>query len=177
MLDREVSKAAEYHCSKHVVKMILEYSQLLCTAHRILDGIKENGKIKTGRSSTQWVLQDDRETLLYKATHINHPSAVWVRESSKNYNWLKDLLFAVSSEYCYRYGRLHKCDTSGLLAALEQPPKNIPIGDMTPLRLAMPDEYKLPDPVDSYRNYYRNAKSHLHNWSGRLKSRETPYWI
>ena len=26
------------HCDKHVVKMILEYAQLLSTAHRVLDG-------------------------------------------------------------------------------------------------------------------------------------------
>ena len=29
---------AEYHCDKHVVKMILETAQMLSTAHRIIDG-------------------------------------------------------------------------------------------------------------------------------------------
>ena len=31
--------AAQMHCDKHVVKMILEYAQLLSTAHHELDGV------------------------------------------------------------------------------------------------------------------------------------------
>ena len=34
--DPEVS--AKMHCDKHVVKMIIEYAQMLSTAHRMLDG-------------------------------------------------------------------------------------------------------------------------------------------
>ena len=37
-LDEDVQKCAEYHVDRHVVKMILEYAQLLSTAHRVLDG-------------------------------------------------------------------------------------------------------------------------------------------
>jgi hypothetical protein len=37
-LDKDPIKAAEYSCDKHVVKMILESAQMLCTAHRVLDG-------------------------------------------------------------------------------------------------------------------------------------------
>jgi len=37
-LDRNPITAAQMHCDKHVVKMILEYAQLLSTAHRLLDG-------------------------------------------------------------------------------------------------------------------------------------------
>ena len=36
-LDRNPKVAAEMHCDKHVVKMILESAQMLCTAHRVLD--------------------------------------------------------------------------------------------------------------------------------------------
>jgi len=34
-LDRNPYKAAEKHYNKHVVKMVLEAAQLLCTAHHI----------------------------------------------------------------------------------------------------------------------------------------------
>ena len=34
--DPEIS--AKMHCDKHVVKMIIEYAQMLSTAHRMLDG-------------------------------------------------------------------------------------------------------------------------------------------
>ena len=37
-LHRDVDTCAEMHNDKHVVKMILEYAQLLSTAHRVLDG-------------------------------------------------------------------------------------------------------------------------------------------
>jgi hypothetical protein len=37
-LDKDPKKAAQYSCDKHVVKMILESAQMLCTAHRVQDG-------------------------------------------------------------------------------------------------------------------------------------------
>ena len=37
-LDPNPQIAAELHCDKHVVKMVIEYGQLLSTAHRMLDG-------------------------------------------------------------------------------------------------------------------------------------------
>jgi hypothetical protein len=37
-LDRNPKKAAHMHCDKHVVKMVLEYAQILSTAHRVIDG-------------------------------------------------------------------------------------------------------------------------------------------
>ena len=37
-LDRDPKIAAEMHCDKHVVKMILESAQMMSTAHRVLDG-------------------------------------------------------------------------------------------------------------------------------------------
>jgi hypothetical protein len=49
----------------------------------------------------------------------------------------------------------------------------IPVGEFTELPLAMPDEFKVTDKVESYRNYYRNAKQHLHTWT----NRGTPIWL
>ena len=37
-LHNDPVKSAEMHCDKHVVKMIIEYAQMLSTAHRMLDG-------------------------------------------------------------------------------------------------------------------------------------------
>ena len=37
-LDKRPDDAAKMHCDKHCVKMILEYAQMLSTAHRVLDG-------------------------------------------------------------------------------------------------------------------------------------------
>ena len=91
-LHHDVNKCAELHNDKHVVKMILEYAQLLSTAHRVLDGTLSIGLSETGRKQTRYVLPDNRESKLYVATHINHPSAIWCRQSYANYVWLSKLL-------------------------------------------------------------------------------------
>ena len=36
-VDRDPVKAAQMMCDKHIVKMILESAQMLCTAKRVLD--------------------------------------------------------------------------------------------------------------------------------------------
>ena len=164
------------HNDKHCVKMILEYAQLLSTAHRVLDGNKLVGITKTGRKQTRYVLPDHRESVLYSATHINHPSAVWVRQSYANYVWLTKLLFFLCKEYTYRYGKVHKVESSDLLLSLYVPPdklhetKSLPFTEPTP---AMPDTYKVAgDSITSYRNYYNGGKQHLANW----KKRPVPEW-
>jgi len=170
-LDHDVTKCAEMHVDKHVVKMILEYAQLLSTAHRVLDGTLLVGISDKGRKSTSWILPDNRNDILYKATHLNHPSAVWVRQSDKNYSWLFDMFEALLEEYTYRYGKIHACQR--LVWALEVRPNNIPRGNFTEPTPAMPDDVKVSgDSIKSYRNYYINNKSHLANW----KKRTTPEW-
>jgi hypothetical protein len=83
------------------------------------------------------------------------------------------LLVALCKEYTYRYGKIHKCESSGLVNHLQVTPTNIPIGEFTQPTPAMPDEVKiLGDSVASYRNYYINNKTHLANW----KKREVPNW-
>ena len=37
-LHEDPQTSAKMHCDKHVVKMIIEYAQMLSTAHRMLDG-------------------------------------------------------------------------------------------------------------------------------------------
>jgi len=54
-LDHDVRKCAEMHNDKHTVKMILEYAQLLSTAHRVLDGTISVGKSASGRKKTSYV--------------------------------------------------------------------------------------------------------------------------
>ena len=163
-VDEDPVVAAQALVDKHVVKMILESAQLMSTAHRILDGEKI-GK--------QYVLHDARESYLYKTTHINHPSAKWIREAVENYNWLVDHFFALMVEYNFRYEKQHKCygELSYLLAS---PPKNLKEFDWTTPPSCMPDEYIISqNPLTNYRNYYKLGKSHLHSW----KKRNPPEWI
>jgi hypothetical protein len=162
---------AEQHNDKHVVKMIIEYAQLLSTAHRVLDGYEFYDTTANGRKIKRWKLEDERDDVLYKATHINHPSAVWVRQSDKNYDWLYGLYQTLMTEYTYRYGKVHAC--SKLEMWLARIPNNIPQRAFTEPTPAMPDKYKVTgDSITSYKNYYIGDKQHIASW----KKRTVPNW-
>ena len=153
--------------------MILESAQLLSTAHRLLDGRETEGKSKTGRKAKRWILDDAREPVVYQATHLNHPSAVWVRQSVENYCWLVEHMFGLMDEYTFRYGKKHKC-SGDLSYMLQSPPKNLKDWNRTPMACAMDKKYIISsDPLTNYRNYYINGKQHLHKWT----NREIPTWM
>ena len=173
-LDNNPKVCAEMHVDKHCVKMILEYAQLLSTAHRFLDGVpKLECSETTGRKRTSYILSDDRNDLLYRATHINHPSAVWVRQSDANYVWLFRMFGALMDEYTYRYGKTHACErlADALSHKPNNIPKNVPFTEPTP---AMPDTYKVAgDSIQSYKNYYLGDKQRMFSW----KNREAPSFV
>jgi hypothetical protein len=176
-LDPDPRKCAEMHNDKHTVKMILEYAQLLSTAHRVLDGTLNSVISNSGRRKTVYTLNDARDGILYSATHINHPSAIWVRQSKANYDWLYDLWCRLIEEYAYRYGKDHAC--AKLDNQLQFSPDNIPkrpkFTEPTP---AMPDDVKVSgDSIKSYRNYYIQNKQHLASWKGKVNSRNKPEWF
>jgi hypothetical protein len=178
-LDKNPQKCAQMHVDKHCVKMILEYAQLLSTAHRVLDGVLTTGLSQSGRKRQLYILQDDLDKILYSATHINHPSAVWCRQSAANYMWLAELLEECCKEYTYRYGKIHKVESSGLMQILKNVfPINIANKPFTEPTPAMPDDVKVAgDSIRSYRNYYINNKTHLASWKGKVNSRNQPEWF
>ena len=53
-LDNHTHRCAKQHCDKHVVKMIIEYAQLMSTAHRVLDGDPYEGRTANGRRIARW---------------------------------------------------------------------------------------------------------------------------
>jgi hypothetical protein len=172
-IDADPLQAAKWMVDRHVVKMILESAQLLSTAHRVLDGVETVGTSPKGRSKKIWELFDAREEVLYQATHINHPSAIWCRSSIQNYDWLVEHMFALMSEYTHRYGKTHKCQ-GDLSYMLQSPPKNLEEYDWTPIPSCMDDKYIISsDPLINYRNYYIHGKSDLHKWT----KRDKPEWI
>lgn len=141
-LSHDPVKAAQVQYNKHVVKMILETAQLLCTAHHEL-GSTIN--------------------IPYKATHKNHPSAIWVRSSAEAYMWAYEHMLALGAEYTKRYGKEHltiaKC--RDLLYTLPLGIPNIPF-EQPPQ--CMPDQYKVDgDSVAAYWNYYENEKHTIKN--------------
>jgi len=172
-LDHDPKLCAEMHVDKHCVKMILETAQLLCTAHRILDGTQYISSTKNGRTIQRWKLNDHREDILYSATHANHPSAIWVRQSKENYDWLYELFLALIDEYSYRYEKIHQC--SALIEILKDSPKNISVDKkFTEPTPAMPEEYKVDgNSTQSYKNYYLGDKQRMFSW----KNRNIPIFV
>ena len=124
-------KSAQQLDNMRVVKMLLETCQLLSTALHI-HGIPGP----------------------YKSTHKNHPSTLWTAESSANF---KNLIIhgkALAGEYTARYNKQHKCELvlNQIIELFDE--SKFPSNVDTPIRLAMPVEFKSDNPVKSYRDYY-----------------------
>lgn len=147
-LDEDLNLNAQYHVDRHVVKMITEQNQLLSSVH--------------------WL---NNSQAPYKLTHKNHPCAIWARDSLDNYIWLCRMTLSLCKEYTYRYGKIHKGEEVAIWHLNNLP--NIPSLGITSRPKCMDNKYKLENVIDSYRNYYIYAKSHLHLW----KNREKPYWV
>jgi|TARA_R110000744_G_scaffold207226_3_gene325846 hypothetical protein len=153
-LDRDPKIAAQMHCDRHVVKMILESAQMLSTAHRVIDG-------------------DDyaNERGLYKMAHKNHPSTIWVRSSDEHYNWMYSLMLSQMEEYTYRYDKHHA--TERLIEPLRLLPTSIENNGFVDPPMCMPEYCKKDDVVSSYQNYYIEEKSDFATW----KRRAMPEWF
>lgn len=153
VVDTDPAIAAQSLHDKHVVKMVLESAQLLCS-------------------------QFDPGIAPYKRTHYNHSCSVWARQSLANYNWLLNHAYALCEEYTHRYGKEHKslavirwCDSNKTLLSF-------PEKTQTPFALAVPEQYRSLDVVSAYKAYYSAEK--LTNSAGiaqRWTKRSRPLWL
>lgn len=157
-LDHDPSLAAQMHCDKHVVKMILETAQIMSTVARAKCALNH---IETPSD-------------LYQPTHVNHPSVLWAGESWSNYCWVYLLGCNLGNEYNLRYGKEHKS-----MIIIWQAWKTVTISDFelhrpTTIRQCMPEQYQIiGDPVGAYRSYYIGEKTRMFNW----KVRGQPDWV
>ena len=165
-LHKTPTVSVKMHCDKHVVKMVIEYAQLLSTAHRMLDGTQWIDA-SSGRRIKRWRLDNYcMDGVLYKASHINHPSAIWVRQNNSQYQYMYNMFENLCEEYTYRYGKIHMTD-SKLRQLLVDSPKNIPIGSFQEPPQCMPDYCKQSNALDGYRTYYREEKKSFAKWTNR----------
>jgi len=144
-LDKDPVVAARVQYNKHVVKMILESAQMLCTAHHCYGDSEQKSNVP------------------YRQAHLNHPSTIWARGSRTTYMWLYDHMIALGKEYTKRYGKEHltiaKCRDF-----LSTPPKHIQGDEWVEPPQCMPDEYKVEgNSVEAYWNYYEGEKHSVAN--------------
>ena len=147
VLHRHPTTAAKMQCDKHVVKMILESAQMLCTVVRVL-GIEAP----------------------YRATHKNHPCTIWARRTQQNWNWLIEHALALCAEYTKRYGKVHKSQQH--IEWCQSLSIKLPTTGLTPFAQAMPDKYKNRCAVKAYRAYYHGEKARFAKW----KSGAPKWW-
>ena len=163
------------HVDSHASKMIIEYAQLMSTAHRVLDGKQVKRLSKKNRLLTTYDHPDPQlDHTLYKSCHVNHPSGIWVRQSKKNYRWLYEMWTELNTEFMYRYDKNVPHESYRKLKwALFSPPENMPEGVFTEPLQAMPDDVKNESSITAYRDYYIKYKQHLASW----KKRGMPDWM
>ena len=149
-VDRDPVIAAQSLCDKHVVKMVLESAQIMCSA----------------------LYKHGQTNIPYKPTHKNHPCVVWAAVSRANFNWLSKHAKALCVEYTHRYGKIHKSEAVIDWCITHVFPY---VGQPTPPAQAMPDQYKSLCPVKAYRTYYINDK--LKNMDCRWSRRTPPEWV
>ena len=140
-LHKDPKICAEYHCDKHVVKMILETAQMLSTAYQKHCGL------------------DDE---LYKPAYPKHPMTIWVGDSVENFTYTWYLGTHLGLQYTKRYRKIHK--SSNIISLLrgfgrgKNVEYNFPSIKFTPPPQCMPDEYKHEDYITAYKQYYIGEK-------------------
>ena len=149
LLDWDIPTCVKYHCDKHVVKMILESTQMLSSVH------------------TRY----ESDLAPYKPVHQKHPCTLWAGETVDNYNYLLNLAEELCAEYTYRYGKIHKCQN--VIATISKPPVKLTKRGLTAPAQAMPYQYKHSDPIQAYRDYSFYEKNRFAIW----KSRPTPSFM
>lgn len=143
-------RSAQDHVNAHLLKQILESAQLLSTAHVILDG----------------------KQVAYKATHQNHPSAVWCRQSKANYLWLFEHFKALCDEYEYRTGKVHKSVEH--LETLSKTPVSIDDKPLSEFVFVGPDEFRMKSLTCVHGAYKLYLKSKYQDWQVRTNKRQMP---
>ena len=144
-------ESATMQCDKHVVKMVLESAQILCSPFAATDKAP------------------------YKRTHYSHPCSVWARKSEANYSWLVSHALALCEEYTRRYGKRHKSQDVIEWCALRIDELPFSEEGLTPFAQAMPDQFKGSDPVVAYRAYYAQEKAYMATWDKTPEGR--PDWM
>ena len=140
---------AKFLSEVHLPKMVLETTQMLCTAYQ---------KHKNKRINN-----------LYKPAYPKHPMTIWVGENSDNYEWTLELLKWLLVEYTNRFNKLHKC--SDIYNILRCNGGIYFTGTFTEPPLCMPVEFHQKNYVKAYRHYYKVGKSHLHRYKRAKKPR------
>jgi hypothetical protein len=148
VLDENPILNAKSHNDRHVVKMILEATQIA--------------------STVLWLSGGEGP---YRVTHKNHPVVKWAGASIANYRKTIEYGLALSAEYTHRFGSIHRC-TALLLQMQAARPLLPDLPFAGHVYCGDPACVVNGDVVQSYRRYYLLRKRHIAQWT----KREAPGW-
>lgn len=179
ILHEDPKIAAQQHCERHVLKMIIEHTQMMAAAYYHTLGISRKKEILENEEKVHNLFRgfprkdENGKENPYKISHVNHPCTVWTRESLTNFYWLLDCTKAMCEEFTYRYSGKHSVEAI-IDWMYENPPKLEDIG-LTPFAQAMPDFYKGNNAIEAYHKYYAFKTTYMKvNW--KLEERIPSWW-
>lgn len=152
ILDENLETNAKYYCDQHIVKMILEAAQLLCSV-AILKG----------------------EKAPYKLTHKNHPCTKWLLENGKHWDFLVELTTELNKEYLKRFNHTKNHKSFDVILSLTKPKytKNKKIEKYIVVTNKI-EELPLEKAITAYRKYYiKKSKEFNMRWTKETK----PIWM
>ena len=169
--DQSPRKSALVLPDKHVVKMPLECCQMLSIIY--------------SKWYLDWGVLYKKDGTPYntkKGAFRNHPCTIWASKNVNNLAWLIQHGCALTTEYLYRYGKIHSCSKT-LFGAKKifhrKTGKAIVCHSMAQdFVRAMPDEFKFDTSIDTftaYKNYIRSKPWVASNYL-RDESRK-PNWV
>lgn len=182
-LSKSPVESAQQMIDKHIVKMPTETCQMLHTNILCMQYVQEHGEepqLKQLKAFHKEIGSD-----LMKPAMLNHPSTIWARQSLANFDWLLMHGVGLCSEYTHRYEKEHgtqkrivDCGSYRELIVNH----NYPLGELTPVSIAMDDKYRIPNQMDvpnwehvieSYRHYYLEGKWRFAEW----RKNRRPDWF
>ena len=174
-LSRCPVESAEQMIDKHIVKMPTESCQMLHTNCLYFLFWEAHGREPSLKELKEFH-KESHFNYLMKPAMLNHPSTIWARKTKANFMWLYNHALALCKEYSYRYKKTHGTEKR----ILDSFTFSYDEDDLTPVSIAMADEYRLPQEkhtwdfvIRSYRHYYREGKWSFAYWL----RRDNPDWF
>ena len=173
-LSKDPVESAQQMLDKHVIKMPTESCQMLHTNSLYFLFWNCHGREPSLKELKQFH-KESHFSYLMKPAMLNQPSTIWARQNKSNYMWLYNHALALCKEFTYRYGKTHGTEKR----ILDSFTFDYNEDELTPVSIAMADEYRLPPKkhswefvIDSYRHYYLEGKWKFASW----KNNRMPQW-
>ena len=98
--------------------MSTEYKQMLSVRHIVFWMVLNiMTRQRVVQKSSGGNTQDEKDgEILFKASHVNHPTNKWVRMCRENYGLMFTYHILCCNEYEHRYGKIHGAKLLGYIA-------------------------------------------------------------